>query len=59
MYLGTWTLVSAVRLARQPAALRVWLKGFVEGWRCDPGDRRPMRWRTVLTLARLGQPPVV
>ena len=59
VYLGTWTLVSAARLVRQPAALRIWLKGFVEGWRCDPGDRRPMRWRTVLTLARLGQPPVV
>ena len=59
IYLGTWSVVSAVRLVRQPAALRVWLRGFVEGWRSDPGDRRPMRWRTVLRLARLGQPPVV
>jgi GT2 family glycosyltransferase len=59
VYLGSWTLISAVRLARQPAALHVWLKGFVEGWRTDPGDRRPMRWRTVVTLARLGQPPVI
>jgi GT2 family glycosyltransferase len=59
VYLSTWSLVTAARLARQPAALRVWVRGFVEGWRCDPGDRRRMRWRTVLTLTRLGQPPVI
>ena len=45
--------------AQDHRALRVWLRGFVEGWRCDPGDRRTMRWRTVMRLARLGQPPIV
>lgn len=59
VYLGSWILLTAVRLVRQPASLRVWCRGFVEGWRSDPGPRRPMRWRTVARLARLGQPPII
>lgn len=59
VYLGTWTLLTAARLVRQPAALCVWAKGFVEGWRTDPGPRRAMHWRTVWRLARLGQPPII
>jgi len=59
VYLGMWTLITFARLVKQPAALRVWTKGFVEGWRTDPGPRRPMRWSTVWFLARLGHPPIV
>jgi GT2 family glycosyltransferase len=59
VYLMSWTALTAVRLIRRPGALRVWLAGFVEGWRTDPGDRRPMHWRTVWRLTRLGQPPVI
>lgn len=58
LYLSFWTLLTQIRLARQPAALRTWWGGFAEGWRTDPGPRRPMRWRTVAHLARLGQPPI-
>jgi GT2 family glycosyltransferase len=58
VYLAAWTLLTQVRLARQPGDLRVWWRGFVEGWRTDPGPRRAMRWRTVAHLARLGQPPI-
>ncbi|MFC6008207.1 glycosyltransferase family 2 protein [Angustibacter luteus] len=57
-YLGVWTALTVVRV-RDLRSLRVWGRGFVEGWRSDPGPRRPMRWRTVWRMTRLGRPPVV
>jgi GT2 family glycosyltransferase len=59
VYLGVWTVLTSARLVRKPRALRTWWRGFIEGWRTDPGTRRPMRWRTVGRLARLGQPPII
>jgi GT2 family glycosyltransferase len=59
VYLGVWTAISVARLVRDPASLRTWLRGFAEGWRTSPGPRRPMQWRTVARLTRLGQPPVI
>ncbi|MFC9327949.1 glycosyltransferase family 2 protein [Kitasatospora sp. NPDC057015] len=58
LYLGTWFLLT---LARRPSpeALRAWLGGFRAGWREPCGERRPMRWRTVWRLTRLGRPPVI
>ncbi len=59
LYLAIWSAITMARLARHPGAARVWWAGFAEGWRADCGPRRPMRWRTVIKLARLGQPPVL
>ncbi len=59
VYLLLRAALTLARLAGDPAAVRVWLGGFREGWRTDPGPRRPMRWRTAARLARLGQPPIV
>ncbi len=59
VYLCTWTGIMAVRTARRPDHLRVWVLGLLEGLRTDAGRRRPLRWRTVLRMARLGQPPVI
>ncbi|MYS61754.1 MULTISPECIES: glycosyltransferase family 2 protein [Streptomycetaceae] len=58
LYLGTWI---ALTLARRPApaALRAWLGGFKEGWATPCGPRRPMKWRTVFRLTRLGRPPII
>jgi hypothetical protein len=47
-----------VRL-RSLTLLRTWVAGFVEGWRTDPGLRRPMRWGTVWRMTRLGRPPII
>lgn len=58
LYLGVWTVVTVLR-TRDVAGLRAWFGGFVEGWRTPSGARRPMRWRTVWTMARLGRPPFV
>lgn len=58
LYLGVWAALMVLR-NRDAHALRTWARGFVEGWRTDPGERRPMRWRTVWRMTRLGRPPVV
>ncbi|MEU3183261.1 glycosyltransferase [Streptomyces sp. NPDC006923] len=58
LYLGVWLLLTLVRRPH-PAALRAWLGGFREGWATPCGPRRPMKWRTVWRLTRLGRPPVI
>lgn len=58
VYLGVWAGIMLVRL-RSLSLLRTWWAGFVEGWRTDPGVRRPMRWSTVWRMTRLGRPPII
>jgi GT2 family glycosyltransferase len=59
LYVGSWTGVQLLRWAGRPAALRTWFGGWFEGWRTNPGERRPMRWRTVVRMTRAGRPPIV
>ena len=59
LYVGSWTGVQVIRWARRPAALALWFGGFAEGWRASPGERRPIRWRTVWRMTRAGRPPVI
>jgi GT2 family glycosyltransferase len=58
VYLLVWTALTVVRV-RSPRSLLAWAGGFLAGLRGGYGERRPMRWRTVLRLARAGRPPVV
>ncbi|MFC7309800.1 glycosyltransferase family 2 protein [Streptomyces monticola] len=58
VYLGVWTLLTLVR-TRSLGGLRAWAGGFAEGLRTSCGERRPMRWRTVWRMTRLGRPPLV
>ncbi|MFY1679541.1 glycosyltransferase family 2 protein [Streptomyces sp. WMMC905] len=58
VYLAVWALLTLVRRPTRPA-LKAWLGGFREGWTTPCGDRRPMKWRTVWRLTRLGRPPVI
>lgn len=57
-YLGTWVVITA---ARKPSrdSMRAWRTGFREGWNAPCGPRRPMSWRTVWRMTRLGRPPIV
>jgi GT2 family glycosyltransferase len=58
LYLGLWTAITLMRI-RDPEALREWFSGFWEGVTSPAGERRPMRWSSVLTMTRLGRPPIV
>lgn len=58
LYLGVWTALTVARV-RRPGPLKVWFGGFREGLTTDPGERRPMSWRTVLRLTAAGRPPIV
>ncbi|MER6083296.1 glycosyltransferase [Streptomyces sp. NPDC001833] len=58
VHLGVWILITLLR-TRSTGGLRAWFAGFAEGFREPAGERRPMRWRTVWRLTRLGRPPVV
>jgi GT2 family glycosyltransferase len=58
-YVGSWTGIQILRWFRQPAVLRAWFGGWSEGWRSDPGERRPLRWSTVWRMTVAGRPPIV
>ncbi|MEU7180922.1 glycosyltransferase family 2 protein [Streptomyces celluloflavus] len=58
VYLGVWTALTVVR-NRSAAGLRAWAGGFAEGVRTPCGRRKPMRWRTVWRMTKLGRPPVI
>ena len=58
VHLGVWIVLTLVRI-RSLTALRAWWGGFREGMRTACGPRRPMSWRTVWRMTRLGRPPVV
>jgi len=59
LYVGSWTGIQLLRWFRKPAVLRAWFGGWAEGWRTDPGERRPLRWRTVARMTAAGRPPIV
>ncbi|MGW6835838.1 glycosyltransferase family 2 protein [Streptomyces sp. NPDC054949] len=58
IYLASW---AAYTLAQRPplTGLKSWWAGFFEGVRTACPPRRPMRWRTVWRMTRLGRPPVI
>ncbi|MFJ5210643.1 MULTISPECIES: glycosyltransferase family 2 protein [Streptomyces] len=58
VHLGVWVLLTLAR-TRSAAGLRAWFGGFLEGVREPAGERRPMSWRTVGRLVRLGRPPIL
>ncbi len=57
-YLFDWFAVTVLR-ERSGQAVRAWARGFAEGWRMGPGERRPLSARTVWRMTRAGRPPVI
>jgi hypothetical protein len=57
-YLAVWVGMTVAR-ERKLASLRPWFGGFREGWRKPAGPRRPISWRTVWRMTRLGRPPII
>jgi GT2 family glycosyltransferase len=59
LYVGAWTSIQLLRWARNGPALRAWFAGWREGWLNDPGERRPLSFRTVWRMTLAGRPPIV
>lgn len=57
-YVSIWLAVQLAR-SRRRSEWRQVLAGTAAGIRSSPGPRRPMRWRTVWRMARLGRPPLI
>ena len=55
LHVGVWTATTMVR-SRRLDPLKQWFQGLVEGWQSDAGPRRPIAWKTVATMTRLGRP---
>jgi GT2 family glycosyltransferase len=59
LYVGSWTAIQLLRSLRNRDGLGAWFGGWREGWRVDPGERRPLHWRTVWRMTAAGRPPVI
>lgn len=58
VYLGVWILITMAR-TRSLTNVKAWWGGFFEGVRTPCGPRKPMKWRTVWKMTRLGRPPIL
>ncbi len=58
IYVAVWLGIQLVR-CRALADVKGVLDGTWAGLRESPGYRRPMSWRTVWTMTRLGRPPLI
>ena len=58
LYLAAWIVITVIRL-RPRSALRIWFAGLLEGMRTPCGDRRTLRWRTILRMSLAGRPPLI
>tara|TARA_B100000686_G_scaffold331788_1_gene395757 strand:+ start:3719 stop:4594 length:876 start_codon:yes stop_codon:yes gene_type:complete len=59
VYVFNWLVISILRNLRSIDALRAIFTGFRQGLSECPLQRRPISWRTVITLCRIGRPPVI
>jgi hypothetical protein len=58
IYVGSWVVLTTVRV-RDPKARAAWFAGLREGISTPPGERRPIKWKTVWEMSKAGRPPVV
>jgi len=58
VYVLDWVLLTLLR-SRSVTDLRQWFAGLLAGLREPCGQRRRLRWRTVVRMTAIGRPPVV
>jgi GT2 family glycosyltransferase len=58
VYLADWIVITVLR-ERGSGGLRAWFAGFADGWKLDPGPRRPISLRTAWRMTRAGRPPII
>lgn len=58
IYLAVWVVLTIIRV-RRARDLIAWFSGFRDGLTGGHGERRPIRWRTVLRMSVAGRPPIV
>lgn len=56
VHLAVWALLTVLR---DPRGTRAAARGALEGFRTTDVARRPIRWRTVVRMARYGRPPIL
>ena len=59
IYLADWMALTIAREHGRPKSLRPWFTGFAEGWRADPGRRRPISLGTAWRMTQAGRPPII
>ena len=58
LYVLDWVLLTVIR-TRSAADLREWFAGLLAGLRQPCGQRRRLRWRTILRMTMIGRPPII
>jgi hypothetical protein len=58
-YLMNWSIVTIFRNWSDVRSIRAHFAGTADGVRTRVGPRRPISWRTVARLSRLGRPPII
>jgi GT2 family glycosyltransferase len=57
-HVAVWLALTAARLRSASETRAAW-RGFRDGLRRPPGERRPLSWRTVWRMTRAGRPPII
>jgi GT2 family glycosyltransferase len=57
LHVVSWLLIGLIR-APNLSCRNSYVSGWLSGWKKQV-DRRPVSWRTIARLARLGRPPVI
>jgi GT2 family glycosyltransferase len=58
LYVFDWVVLTVLRTRSLPD-LRQWFAGLLAGLREPCGQRRRMRWRTIMRMTRIGRPPII
>lgn len=58
LHVGVWFAISTLRLRKMATAAGTF-RGYRDGVRLPAGPRKPLRWRTIWRMTRMGRPPII